>query len=179
MTYRTKINLTDGVSLFKIIWITEENNSRHPGISNGFFGLLGNTHYTYHDNGLTHTVLGLPDSRKMNINEVLKIPIDDIEQYLQIHFQAIPIHTSNLALISAADTSTRAYDKILTLNADDFSGGLNIDTTIIRKGSEATFLDVIKGAFLSTFTLVGIEFIDLAYHANHRLAVTILASQSD
>jgi len=171
------MNLTDGTSTFKILWITEENNSRHPGISNGFYGVIGNTHYTYHDNGLTHSVINMPGAKRQVVNEFLKIPIDDIEGCLQVHFQAIPMEQSNIRSISSEDSLNRIYDKTLTLNINDFSHGLNIDTTILSKGSESVFLDTVKNVFLDTFDLVGIEFIDLAYHQNHRLVVTILASR--
>ena len=177
MTRRTKFTLTDGTRAFKILWITEENNSRHPGISNGFYGILGNTHYTYHDNGLAHTVINIPKSKKQVVNEILKVPIDDIKDSLQVHFQAIPLNPSNLSLMSSDDNSNRVYDKTLTLNFNDFSHGLNIDTTILRKGSESMFLDTIKNVFLETFDLIGVEFIDLEYHSNHRIVITILASK--
>lgn len=177
MTRRTKLNLTDGIKTLRILWITEENNSRHPGISNGFFGSLGNTHYTYHDNGLAHSVISVPGSKKQVVNEVLKIPIDEIEDCLQVHFQAIPLNSSNLNLMSSEEHSARIYDKTLTLNMNDFSHGLNIDTTILRKGSENVYLDTVKNVFLDTFDLIGIEFIDLKYHTEHRVAITILATR--
>jgi hypothetical protein len=179
MTKRIKLNVTDGSSTFKILWITEENNSRHPGISNGFFGVLGNTHYTYHDNGLTHTVVSLPGSKKQVMNEVMKIPIDDIKECLQVHFQAIPLNSSNMKLMSSPENHNRVYDKTLTLNVNDFQHGLNIDTTLLRKNSEAVFLDTVKNVFLDTFDLVGIEFIDLEYHPNHRIVITILATKHE
>lgn len=177
MTHRTKLNLTDGKTTLKILWITQENNSRHPGVSNGFYGILGNIHYTYHDNGLTHSVISTPTIKRHIVNEVQKIPIDDIEESLQIHFQAIPLNQSNLSLISSDDNLNRIYNKTLTLNISDFSHGLNIDTTIIHKGSEAIFLDTIKNVFLDTFDLIGIEFIDLEYNLNHRIVITVLASR--
>jgi hypothetical protein len=176
MTYRTKLNLTDGLGIHNILWITEEDSSRYPGISNGFYGKLGNTHYTYHDNGLNHEVIRrLAGSNKEMVNEFMRVPIDDIKQCIQIHFQAIPVRGSELKLLSSKDNSSRIYNKILTLNINDFADGLSISTHILRKGCEDIFLYSITKSFLDTSKLISIELIDLAYHQNHRLGIVLLS----
>lgn len=179
MPYRTLLSVTDGIRNHRLIWITEEYGNKDPGISSGFFGnKLGNTHFTYHDNGLTHHVISPKGIKgKLVVNECRKIPIDDIDECVQVYFQSIPAPMNEPNLLSSEGTSKRTYNKTLTLNLSDFSKGLSIDMSFVRIGKEDVHLDIIKNFHIKHHKIVGLEFIELNSHANHRIALTLLSSR--
>lgn len=178
MAYRTLLTVTDGNSLHRLIWITEEYDNKDPGISSGFFGdKLGNTHYTYHDNGLNHHVISPSTVQgKLVVNEARKVPIDDIDTCLQMYFQFMPAPLSEHDLFSSEGKGTRTYDKTLTLNLSDFSKGLSLDMSFVKIGKEDCILDMIKNFHIKHHKLIGIEFIDLHSHKNHRIVLTLLSA---
>jgi len=178
MAYRTLLSVTDGIHQHRLIWITEEYDNKEPGISIGFFGnKLGNTHYTYHDDGLTHHVISPKAIKgKLVVNETRKTHIDNIDTCLQMFFQSMPAPLSEPDLFSSEGNSTRTYDKTLTLNLSDFNKGLSLDMSFVRIGKEDCILDTIKNFHNKYHKLIGLEFIELHSHKDHRIALTLLSS---
>ena len=178
MSYRTLLTITDGSNQRRLIWITEEFGNKNPGISSGFFGSkLGNTHFTYHDDGLTHHVISPKIVKgKLVVNETRKIPIDNIDEYMQVYFQSVPAPLKEPDILSSEGNGKRTYDKTLTLNLGDFNKSLSLDMSFVRIGKEGVLLDMIKNFHTKHHKLIGLEFIELQSHNDHRIALTLLSS---
>jgi hypothetical protein len=89
---RSNICLNYEGKIHKLIWFNEDKS----GVYVGWYGTVSGSHFSYHADGTKHFIITLISS---TINEHIGTPIDAIDPFEQISFQAIPMYSKMMGII--------------------------------------------------------------------------------
>jgi hypothetical protein len=154
-------------NLYKLVWTNEDRK----GVYVGWYGEVAGTHSSYHTDGIKHFRLSTSPEA---INQHKGLPIQDIDSFVQVGYQTIPLYSRMMGIIGHEYLKEDSHSaQAFFINGSLFGQDrIDLDLYLLHREKEQEFVRFIFTSRADKINLCAINSLD--HFPNHKVAMVIL-----